>query len=202
MRQRARRIGERGAVTIEFAMVLVPMLMMLLGGIEYGQFAYTNSVLKSAMRDVSRMAATGGHSITELNLTVKNRLAEVGIPAADVTTSARSYAQFGDLYSKSEPITQDNEPKGGAPSSGDCFLDFDRNGSWSSETTGGADDVLFYEVTARYHLMFGFLGALAGGNSPDGDKNWFGTENGVLMLRANTTIRNEPFNNPPETCIP
>jgi hypothetical protein len=197
-----RQDGERGAVTIEFAMVLVPLLMMMLGGIEYGQFAYTNSVLKSAMRDVSRMAATGGRSINELNLTVKNRLAEVGIPAADITTSARSYAQFGDLYSKSEPITQDNEPKGGAPGSGDCFLDFDRNGSWSAETTGGADDVLHYEVTARYKLMFGFLGVLAGGRNADGDKNWFGADDGVIVLRANTTIRNEPFNNPPETCIP
>jgi Flp pilus assembly protein TadG len=58
-KSRARR-AERGAETVEFALSLVLVLMLLYGTMEFGRFVYSYNVLASATREATRYAVVHG----------------------------------------------------------------------------------------------------------------------------------------------
>jgi Flp pilus assembly protein TadG len=79
--RQCRRLRERGAVAVEFALVL-PLLAMLLMGVITGGVAFTNSIgLANAVREGARFGATGD--------------LDSGTWAADVTLRTRQ-TQFDD----------------------------------------------------------------------------------------------------------
>src|SRR5690606_22913955 len=60
------RRDERGSYVIEFALLCLPMMTLLMGGIELGYLAYSKSNVEGALREVTRLASTG--SVTEEEL--------------------------------------------------------------------------------------------------------------------------------------
>ncbi|MFC3714179.1 TadE/TadG family type IV pilus assembly protein [Sphingoaurantiacus capsulatus] len=186
------RRDQRGAAVVEFAFMVMPMLMMLLGGIELGYLAYSKTVLEGAIRQASHMAATGQYSADDIGDEVRERLARIGAVDDDVEIVTRAYGSFEDVQ-KPEPLTSDVEPLGGAPGRGDCFIDLNGDGQWSEDASqaglGASEDIVYFEVTATYPLLFKMMGKLL-----DADE-------GRMTLVANATVKNEPFGDEREPAV-
>ncbi len=77
--------GERGAVAVEFALI-VPLLMLLVFGImEFGYMLNRDTVVSNASRDGARVASLGGQ-YTEIMTSITQELAQSGIPTTAPAT--------------------------------------------------------------------------------------------------------------------
>ena len=58
---RAKRVerGERGATTVEFALVSIPAVMLILGAVQYGWYFYVAEQTSGAASSVARKLAVG-----------------------------------------------------------------------------------------------------------------------------------------------
>jgi Flp pilus assembly protein TadG len=56
MTGRARAPRERGATAVEFALVLLPLLLLLLGMLDYGWYFYVDLTATNAVREAAREA--------------------------------------------------------------------------------------------------------------------------------------------------
>lgn len=92
----SRRPAERGAAAVEFAIVLLPLLMLLLGIVEFGRVYSAQLNLQHAARDTARELALyqddgGGLSIGDLvDGTLDGLLGESLLAGVDVTYVACS----------------------------------------------------------------------------------------------------------------
>lgn len=180
---------QRGAVSVEFGMVMVPTLMLLMGSIELSYFGYVKSVISGSTREVARSTATGQYTENELSVILRNRFESVGVRPEDIIISTSAFQTFDSTISKPEPLTQDSAPFG-QPNIGDCYYDLNKNGLWNSDTSGGPEDILHYSVSVKHKLLFGITNSI------------LGAENGKVNIKASTTVKNEPYNNnSPELCI-
>lgn len=55
VRQGLKRSGMRGAVAVEFALLLIPMLLLAFGVVEYGRALYQYNTLVKTVRDSARL---------------------------------------------------------------------------------------------------------------------------------------------------
>jgi len=149
-----------GNATIEFALVLLPALMVICGGFEVAMLAYTRSQLEGAVTRATRMASTGNYNDVVINKFIQDRMKPMRIAAGDVIIHRASYRNFVDV-GKPEPVVSDAPPLGGSPSRGDCYEDVNNNNRWDadmgSNTIGRSEDVIRYKVTVRYTMLFTFM---------------------------------------------
>ena len=54
-----RHRDSRGAAAVEFALVMIPMVILLLGSIEYGWYFYSTQATSSAVREAARRLVVG-----------------------------------------------------------------------------------------------------------------------------------------------
>lgn len=195
-----RRIGrdDHGATATEFAIILVPMCLCILGMLDVGFQFYVRAVLQGTVNDVARTATvekpvfgeTGTTVEQKIDATIKKR---VGVLAKGATYAIvkSNYHDFADVGKPEKIITDKN--KNGAYDAGDCWEDVNTNLTYDTNPTrtgiGGADDVVFYDVTLtmpRIIPMARLMGA-----SPQ------------YVINAKTAVRNQPFANqsqPPIQC--
>ena len=179
-RLRALRADSKGATIVEFALILPVMCMMLLGTLDLGYRSYVSSVVQGALHDAARMATVGGVTTAQIQTMVQNKL-QAFSRNATITTSTRSYSDYSGVK-VAETITQDTAPFG-VYNQGDCFQDANGNGVYDTDRgrsgTGGAEDVVYFEVTMTYpHIV------------PVG--RLFGWSSNVTTTQ-NTVLRNQPF---------
>ena len=177
---RALRRDARGATIVEFALVVPVLAMLLLGTLDLGYRSYVTSIVQGALHEAARMATVGGVSTAQIQAHVESRLHEFSRNAT-ITTTTRSYADFSGV-NVPETITQDTAPVG-TYNSGDCFQDANGNGTYDLDRgrggLGGAEDVVFFEVTMTYpHIVP--VGTLLGWSSN-------------VTVRQNTVLRNQPY---------
>ncbi len=186
-----------GITTVEFALLSIPLLSLLMGSIEMGYIYYTKSLLEGTVSTAARMATTGGYTGAQIDTYVTDSLKSLGIKPADIAIEKKSYSNYGDV-GQAEPLVSDVVPLGGAPGSGDCYLDINGNSSWDEDRgsggLGGSEDVVKYDVTVNYGFLFPLVGTL------------FNKPYAGMTLNANTVIKNEPFGtkveqSPKERCI-
>ncbi|MGE3396568.1 MAG: TadE/TadG family type IV pilus assembly protein [Sphingomonas sp.] len=170
----------RGATIVEFAMILPAMCVMLLGIFELGYRSYAASVLQGALHEAARMATVGGVSQAQIDARVRQRLSNF-TNHGPVTITTTSYFEFSGVRMP-ERITSDTTPIG-TYNAGDCYEDANNNGSFDLDRgrsgTGGADDIVRYEVSFTAPRMFPidrFLG-------------WSTTQ----TISGNTVLRNQPY---------
>ena len=169
-----------GATIVEFALILPVMCMMLLGTLDLGYRSYVSSVIQGTLHDAARMATVGGVTTAQIQTFVQNRL-QAFSRNATITTSARSYSDYSGVK-VAETITNDTAPFG-QYNQGDCFQDSNGNGTYDTDRgrsgTGGAEDVVYFEVTMTYpHIV------------PVG--RLFGWSSNVTTTQ-NTVLRNQPY---------
>jgi len=91
---------------------------------------------------------------------------------------------------KPEKITTDTAPLG-SYNSGDCYEDANGNGSYDmalgSDGLGGADDIVYYEVTVSMPRIFPMAKMLG----------WSATQS----TKATTIVRNQPWANQAKPAI-
>jgi len=83
--------SDRGATAVEFALVLVPLILLLAGVIDFGHAYFQQLALSSAARDVARAAAvhnTAGITSSEAAL-------QTAVPGAVVTITPTASCTTG-----------------------------------------------------------------------------------------------------------
>lgn len=177
---RALRRDRRGATIVEFALILPVLCTLLLGVLDLGYRSYVTSIIQGALHEAARMATVGGVPITTIQTHVQNRLQRFSNNAT-INVTTRSYADFTGVGIP-ETITSDTAPVG-TYNTGDCFEDYNGNGHYDLDRgrsgLGGAEDVVYFEVTMTYpHIV------------PLG--RFLGWSNNVTITQ-NTLLRNQPY---------
>jgi Flp pilus assembly protein TadG len=182
-----RRAGEceRGAALVEFALILMPLCVLIMGTLELGYRIYAISVVNGALRDAARMASTGQYTGPEIDAMVTNTIHSFRANAT-VAIVKKSYASFTGV-GVAEPVTS------GTVASGTyCYQDVNGNGQWDADQgtagLGNPDDVVYYQVTASYNTLFPFSQRMFGMGP-------------TTTISVNTLVSNEPFA-PPVTQVP
>lgn len=176
------RLGRdaRGATIVEFAVVLPVLSLLLLGLLDLGYRSYATSVVQGALHDASRMATIGNFTLAQIDARVKQRLSNFA-SRSTVTTSTTSYYDFSGV-SQPEKVVSDTVPLN-SYNAGDCFEDANGNNTYDTDrgrnSTGGADDIVRYQVTITYPRIVP-LGNFMG---------WGNTQ----TVTQNTVLRNQPF---------
>ena len=184
---------ERGIAATEFALLVIPMCLVLMGGLDMGVQVYYKSQLQGALNDVARTAtvetpviSTAGAS---LDLRIENAIkARVGtlIKNPTYTITKTNYYRYANI-GQPERLTTDVNGNGRYDSAADCYEDSNGDGRYSTSTArtgrGGADDIVIYEVTVRANRLLPVMGLF--GASPQ------------YVMTARTSARNQPFANQP-----
>lgn len=183
----------RGATLPEFALVLVPLCVIIMGTMEVGYQAYVRSVTLGALETLTRAVTLQNVDATagETELRAQIRRVAPSATVAIVRGSVNRYNSFGSL----ERLTQDLNSNGildgpvdtdgnGVKDKSDCWEDVDNNGVRNTITTGadsigGADDIVKYTVTVGYDRLLP-LDRFIGGSSR-------------AAVQASTVIRRQPY---------
>lgn len=195
-----RRLGrdEEGVTIVEFAIILLPFLVLVLGGLEIGYKSYVRAIAQGALSDAARRAsvenpafnATGATLEERIESSITEQLDAIAIDG-EYDISQRRYFDFSGIGNPERIMTDNNENGQYDENDNDCFLDFNRNGTFDLDGggagVGGASDVVFYEVAIELPRLFPaeFLGQ------------------DLHRLTVQTAIRNQPFANqatPPVLC--
>lgn len=188
----------RGATLVEFAIILVPLCILLLGGLDLAYQSYVRSLLQGALNDVARSAAVESPSIACGTGTVEEKIEcaierKVDMVARNATyeVEMQSFYEFSGV-GRSEKLTTDHNDNG-EYDEGDCWQDLDEDETFDTdagrEGLGGADDVVFYKVTLTMPRIVPIDSFLTGGDH--------------YSITARTAIRNQPYarqSTPPTVC--
>ena len=179
----ARRLKqEKGASTIEFALVATVFLTFVMGIIEFSIVLFTGALLEQAVLEVSRFGITGadeeGKSREELIIEIVQEKTLGFIKIEDVEIETKIYPTFDDV-GKPEPFTDTNE--NGAYDPGEPFEDVNNSGTWEpdmgSAGLGESDDIVLYNLTYTAGSLSGFLDPLIGD----------------ITHSSTVAVKNEPF---------
>lgn len=200
-RMALRRLGGdvRGATIVEFAIILVPLCVLLLGGLDLAYQSYLRSLLQGALNDVARSASVEAPSIEcggegtlqeRIDCEVRRKVNAVA-RNADYDVEVRNFYEFSGVGRSEKLVTDHNN--NGEYDPGDCWEDLNENGEFDinagREGVGGADDVVFYEVTINMPRIVPLGSLLSGGDR--------------YNITARTAIRNQPYTRqrvPPTVC--
>ena len=188
----------QGATLIEFAMVIAPLCVLLLGGLDLGYQSYLRSVLQGALNDVARAGSMEAPDLGCEGETVEaqvrcavERRSDMIARQASYTFEARNFYEFSGVGRSEKLVTDYNN--NGSYDEGDCWEDLNENGVYDADAgrdgIGGADDVVFYDVTVTMPRLFPMAGLVG---APD-----------HYSITAQAAIRNQPYARqriPPTVC--
>jgi hypothetical protein len=181
--------SDRGTSAVEFAMLLPVLCLVIMGALEIGYRIYAISVSNGAIRQAARMASTGGFTGAQIDAHVVDQIHKFRRDA-NVQIVKKSYSDFTGV-GLPEPVTS-----GSIASGTYCFEDVNNNGTRDDDQgtsgLGGAEDVIYYEVSATYPTLFKFSEKMLR-FSP------------TTKVTLNTIVSNEPFaavvrTPPPKVC--
>lgn len=188
----------QGATLVEFALILGPLCVLLLGGLDLGYQSYVRSVLQGSLNDVARSGSMEAPELTCPTGTVEARIrcsieTKVDSIARNATydIKMKNFFEFSGV-GRSEKLVTDHD-NNGVYDEGDCWEDLNENGKYDTNAgrvgIGRADDVVFYDVTVTMPRLFP-VGGLLG-------------VPGEYSITAQTAIRNQPYSRqavPPTLC--
>jgi len=171
---------QAGVTAIEFALLALPLFVIIMGSMEMGLQIYNKSRAESVVKQAARMSVTGdpsriGVAGANIDQYVENQLKLT--PGTDVTIEKRFYDSFSQVGTPERRIS-------GGTQAPYCFIDTNNNQRWdenpSRNGVGGADDVIDYKVIVEYDTFFPLVTNVITGK----DK---------VRIEAHTTVKNEPF---------
>ena len=194
------RRDERGATIVEFGIVVVPLLVLIMGGIDLGHQTYIRSVMQGALNDAARRAAvqdpqfTASGSTTEERVTntILAQLAPIA-PNAEITITQANFYDFSGIGNPEKLMTDKDGDGSYDEGDGDCFSDLDEDGEYDTDSgrvgIGSANDVVFYTAEIDMPRLLPMAELI--GFSPD------------YEMSVSTAVRNQPFGTqrvPPVVC--
>lgn len=194
------RRNDSGATIVEFALIAMPLCVLVMGGLDLGHQSYIRSVMQGALNDAARraavedpaFAASGSTTEERVESTIEQQL-EAITPGATITISQSNFFDFSGIGNP-EKLMRDEDKNGTYDEAdGDCFSDLNENGEYDTDTgrsgIGGANDVVFYEAAISMPRLFPVAGLI--GLSPN------------YEMTVATAIRNQPYGRqktPPVVC--
>lgn len=180
--QKLRR-DERGATLVEFALILLPLSVLILGFTDLGYRSYLTSVVQGTLNMAAREATLGNKSGDDIDRQVKARLDQLTDPRY-VTITKKSYSSFSGV-NKPEKLTYDLNGNGAYDKADkDCYEDANDSTSFNDSTSSGrnglgnAEDIIYYEVSVTFPRIV-----------PMTVLGWSAME----TIKANTVMQNQPF---------
>jgi len=170
-----------GAATVEFAMVLPVLLVLLTGLFDVAMNLYATSVLQGAMQQAGRdFSLEDSRSRQEtLESYITGQIGTIA-PHAVVTFERNAYFDFADV---GQPEIYDDLNSDGLCNNDEPFEDANGNGEWDADRGeagfGGARDAVMFTATATYDRLFpleAFVDLPA-----------------EVSITASTVLRNQPF---------
>lgn len=190
MRKFARlRRNESGMAVTEFGIIAIPFSIILIGAFDLGYQNYLRVQMQGVLNDVSRTGTvqnpnfgSSGTTVEEqVEAAIKERI-DLVARNATYTIEQTNYYEFSGV-GKSEKLVTDVDGEGDYDPGEDCFEDLDGDGEFDlvagRDGSGGADDVVFYEVNVvmpRMLPMASMIGL---------------DENYNITVRA--AVRNQPY---------
>lgn len=177
------RRDERGATLMEFGLIVTPLCLFIMGVGDLGYQAYLRSVAQGVLDRAARSASIGTLNSAQIDAYITDQMQTINSKNGTTAVVKKSYYNFSRV-GKPEKITTDIAPLGSF-NTGDCFEDSNGNGTYDmsagSTGLGGADDIVFYQVTVSMPRLFPMAKLLG----------WSATQSAT----ANATIRNQPWSN-------
>jgi Flp pilus assembly pilin Flp len=179
---------QSGATIVEFAILAIPLLLVVLGFMELGYQSYVRAVLQGTLNDVARVATVENPRLGDTSLPLETRIenrvkGKMGrlVRTASYNFKISNYQSFGAVAQPEALVTDVNG--NGRYDSGDCWEDTNPNGAFDLDGgqggVGGADDVVVYEVTLTAPNLLP-VARLVGGN-------------GKFETKAASMTRRQPF---------
>ena len=169
-RNRLRRflVRDDGSVGIEYAFVVMPFLMLLLGILEVGLAMFVSTQLQGATAEAARQIRTGNIQNNADPVTAFRDLLCDGLVAAvecdeRLVMDVRSFDSFGDVVFPS-------------------FYDATGQAEGTEFSAGGAGQTVLVRVAYNWTIMTPFLATFLANDGDDG-----------RIMNAATVFRNEPF---------
>lgn len=172
----------RGASIPEFALILTPLCLLILGGLDMGFQIYVRSVMLGAMERATRLATLQTVDNSAVEADIEATIKRVA-PYATVATTKGSFNNYSNINTM-ERLTKDTNGNN-VLDSGDCWEDIDDNGvrnivvSGKVGSIGGADDIVRYETTVTYKRILPIW-------------RFIGLSENVSMT-ANTLTKRQPY---------
>mgnify|MGYP001766793315 CR=1 FL=1 len=196
---RSLKPDNRGVTAVEFALVAPVLFTAIIGGLDLGYQAYARSVLQGALNDVARKGSLEGPELDCAGSSVEAKIRCAVEKRSDAVArnatyhfDIKSYYEFTGVGRGEKLITDYNH--NGQYDEGDCFQDLNENREFDSvagrEGIGGADDVVFYDVTLTMPRLLP-MSSLLGWSSE-------------YQIHATTAVRNQPYSRqrvPPTVCV-
>lgn len=173
----------RGATLLEFGLVAGPLILIIMAIGDLGYQSYLRAVTRGVLEKAARAASVGTLNNTQIDAYIEAQMAAINSKNGTTSTTKKSYYNFSRV-GKPEKITSDTAPLG-TYNVGDCYEDANGNGTYDSNSgatgLGGADDIVYYEVTVSMPRLFPMAKMLG----------WSATQSAT----ASTMVRNQPWAN-------
>lgn len=184
--------NRRGATLMEFGLIAGPLILTIMAICDLGYQSYLRSVARGVLERAARSASVGTLNGDQIDAYVKEQMSTIAAKnSEDPQIVKKSYYDFSRV-NKPEKITEDTAPLG-TYNVGDCYEDANNNNNYDTNSgstgLGGADDIIYYEVTIRMPRLFPMAKILG----------WSETQS----VTATTMLRNQPWANqetPVERC--
>ncbi|MCB4861338.1 pilus assembly protein [Sphingobium sp. PNB] len=173
--------NQRAASVPEFALILVPLCLLLFGGLEMGYQIYIRSVTLGALERAARLTTLQTVDSTTIENDIEAQIKRV-VPNATVLTTKGSFYQYSNINAL-ERLTTDNN-NNNILDKGDCWEDVDNDGNRNVVTAGktgigGADDIVRYNTELTYNRILPLYRFIGIGNT--------------ATITATTLIRRQPY---------
>lgn len=172
-----------GAAALEFALVLPPLCLILVGMFEMSMLMFTQASMEGALREAARFGMTG--SVTDpalrqtqiLDIIDKDTFNMLSSP----TISFLIYNSFNNVGTP-EPWIDTNG--NGKRDSGESYTDVNSNAQWDADQgkggVGASAQIVQYTVQYDWQVITPFMAPIFGNN-------------GKVHLKASIVLRNEPW---------
>ena len=184
------RNDARGATVIEFALIALPVCILMMGGMEVAYESYVRAVMQGALTDAARDASVetpdlfdpGDTIEKKVEAAIRRQAGRIAVKA-EITVKQRNFYEFSGV-NRAEKLLSDVNGNGEFDEEdGDCWEDANDNGMFdldsSGEGRGSADDIAFYSARVVMPRLFPVTGFVP--MKPDFD------------LTIETAVRNQPY---------
>jgi Flp pilus assembly protein TadG len=175
-----------GAAALEFALVLSPLCLILLGMFEVSMVMFTQSCMEGALREAARFGITGTDS-ADPALRESEILALIDqhtLNLVDMSQASITYEIYNSFNSVGTPEPFVDSNGNGQYDIGESYTDVNGNAQWDADQgksgAGASSQIVQYTIQYDWKLMTPFIAAVMG-------------QNGKVHLKASIVIRNEPF---------
>ena len=192
--------SEEGSTIVEFALIMVPLFVLLIGGMDLAYTSYVRTVMQGALNDAARKAsvetpqfsAQGQTLAKQVENTIRKIVGKIAANA-QINVTQRSFFDFSRIGNP-ERLMTDNNGNGRFDAAGrDCWEDANFNGTFDMNAgasgRGGASDVVFYKADITMPRLF--------------PAHAFLPVSPTMSLSLETAVRNQPFGEqptPPTLC--